>query len=443
MGTLLRTIRTVLYKVGVSGISFFITWFTVRYLTVDERGTYTVVTFTLLLGTYCISGYGNFFNYGLNRLKLDRQTLVGVASRFVLQILSAIALLLLISLWLAQRYPVFHTISFIVATMAFVTLYGYSSRLLQALNEIDWLNRLNMVQSGLFLLYAAAAWGASKLAPHFTAHYGLALTLWGWMLTNAIAAGVILVIAHRLSGVSFRPLRNDATRKAMLSYGHKIAIQNFLTQANYRGDAYAVQFMLSSYFVGLYGVAVSSSEILWQVSTSISLIVYARIAREERSGSIALTERSIRFTIWFLVIGAAFMLLVFAPLMGNLYTVKFLPAVPAFRILVLGTMAYGTVGVFTQFFTDQLGKVKYPMLLQAMCIVINIAVCLLLIPRFGIIGAALGSTTAYIAALILCIAYYKKQTGRPLRGLFLPTREDRDLLKGLLPHFRRLNEVGK
>lgn len=436
MATLLRTIRTVGYKIGLSGISFFIGWVTVRYLSVAERGIYTSVTITLLLGTYCVAGYGNFFNYGLNRLKLDRQAVVGVASRFMLQILDVNVILLVANLLLSIRYPWLSNLSFTLATMIFVIGFGYASRLLQALNQIDWLNRLNSLQSLIFLVIAAALLIIYTVTPATIRPHALTFTLWGWLLSNAVATIAALIVTHRLAKVSFRPLRDNAIRRQMLSYGHRIAAQNLLAQLNYRGDAYAVLFFLGNTALGLYGIAVSSSEILWQVSSSISLIVYARIATEERSGSIALTERSIRFTVWILILGAAFMLLAFAPLMHSFYP-RYDRSVAPFRILILGTMMFGAVGLFTQFFTDQLGKVQYAMGMQAMSVVVNVTTCIILIPRIGIMGGAIGSTTAYAAALILSILYYRKHTDRPLRYLILPTEEDRHLIRHLLPMRRR------
>lgn len=442
MGTLWRTLRTVMYKISVSGIGLISASATAHFLSVAERGTYTFVTFTLLFGTAFISGYNNYLNFAINRQKHSMEAVVGVAARFVVQILTINVALLVAALILQMRFAGFYDYSFILATMPFVILFGYGSRILQVMNEIEWVNRLNTLQSLLFAAYAVIMWLIYHFAHGGLGAHALTITLLAWLVTNAIATTAVVIVAHRLANVSFRPRRDPELRRAMFSYGHQIAVQRLLLQANYRGDAFTVNWMMGSVFTGLYGIAVTSSEILWQVANSISLIVYARIAREEREGSMELTERSVRLTFWVLVIGAIGMLLIFAPLMHIVFGDKYARSVAPFRILIIGTMGYGVVGVFTQFFTDQLGKVRFPLILQACCVVINVGLCLILIPHIGMMGAATGSTAAYVVALMLCVYYYHRQTRRPIRGLFLPTVGDLQLLQRMLPR-RRLHELGK
>ncbi len=120
-----------------------------------------------------------------------------------------------------------------------------------------------------------------------------------------------------------------------------------------------------------------------------------------------------------------------APLIPVLYSHKFAPSITPFKILLIGTVAYGATGVLTQFFTDQLGKVKYPMYMQGMCVTVNILTCWVLIPRLGMNGGAIASSIAYIIALVTSIVYYTSQTKRSFLGLILFNIED-------LRNFRRI-----
>jgi O-antigen/teichoic acid export membrane protein len=54
----------------------------------------------------------------------------------------------------------------------------------------------------------------------------------------------------------------------------------------------------------------------------------------------------------------------------------------------------------------------------------NVALNVLLIPRYGIDGAAWASTGSYSLLFLVTIAVYRGVTGVPLRALVVPTSED-------------------
>ena len=443
MNAVARTLRTIMYKFGVAGLAMVSGLFLVpRYLTVADNGIYKLVlVYAQLCATY-LAGYGNFFNFGLNRQKLPREALVGIIMRLYALVAAAAAVLTVICLLLASERPVFGYVVFAVGTLPLAVLFGYTTKLVQALNEIDWLNRLNTIQALCFVVFAVTIMVGRHLDAAMTP-YLLTLTLTGWFLSYLIAAITAYVVATRLSGVKLLPSKHPELSRQVFAYGRKTSLQQLLTQFNLRGDLILVGVLAGTTAASLYGMAVTASEVLWHISSSISLLIYARVAAEERGGSIALIERTFRFTLALLVAAAAFMMLVFPPLIHFVLNSRYDRSIPVFEVLLLGTIAYGTTALFSQFFTDQLGKVKFPLYMQAASIAANVLICLLLIPRVGIMGGALASSSAYVVSLTLCIIYFKQQTKQPLSSLFKVTRADRDLVRRLLPRPRSIHEGGK
>ncbi|WDL98093.1 oligosaccharide flippase family protein [Alicyclobacillus sp. ALC3] len=382
---------------------------------------------TLLLGNTFIEGYASFFNFGLNRLKLNRQHVVSTAVRHVILISSVSLLVLIIATPLAWKHPLGLQILFVLGALPFIVTFSYCSRLLQALNEIDLLNRLNLIQPATLIVGLIFLSGEIRRERRFP-HAALTITLSMYLLSYLFAALIALIATRRKASVSLRPKRYEKISSLMMPYGHRVATQNLLTQLNYRGDFYMVEWLAGWKSAGWYGVAVSLSELLWQVSQSLSLIVYTGIASADHRDSMALTERTFRYSFWFLIVGGGLMYLA-APVVPVLYGHKFARSVPLFEILLIGTVAYGATGVLTQFFTDQLGKVKYPVYLQGWCVVVNLVTCWFLIPRLGMRGGAIASSAAYMMALILTIAYYRLQTKRPLLNLFIFDAADIMLLR--------------
>ncbi|MCY0869471.1 MAG: polysaccharide biosynthesis C-terminal domain-containing protein, partial [Firmicutes bacterium] len=383
-----------------------------------------------------------YFNYGINRQKHDRQVAVSTMSRLFLVYLAANIALLAAGLALlpVNQHLIFAII--ILATLPSVVLFSFCARLLQAMNEIDWLNRVNMVQVSLFFLFALALYILFR-SDHEPSTQLLTATFGAWFISNWVAAGVALALARRLAHVSVRPRRDKDTMRGTLHYGNRMGAQMVITQANKRGDFYMVLLLAGVGSASIYGIAVSASEILWHMSSSIALIVYTRVAAHDRSESIALTERTFRITLWFMIIGAVAMGAIFSPLIHIIYTDKYAGSAAPFVALLVGTAAFGAVGVLTQFFTDQLGRVHFTVYMQAISAIANIALCLLLIPHYGIVGAACASSAAYVIALAIAVWYYKKHTGRPVRLLFIPTKGDVSYVRNLVKSRRAVHESGE
>lgn len=444
MSAFLRTLRTISYKFGLALLAFASGALTARYLTVGNNGVYKMVTSTLVLGSTYLSGYGNFFNYGLNRLKRDRQAVIGELARLYRTVLIILAIASVVLIALVPVWPILRYGLIIAAFLPLTILYGYSSKLVQALNEIDWLNRLNMIQITVFLLLAI---GITIIERNrifgLTASGILYLTIAALFLSWSFASFSSLTVAHRLARVAFRPTANPPVRAELFAYGRKTSLQNLLAQLNYRSDLLLVGLLSGTVATGLYGTAVTASEVLWHISSSISLMVYARVAREERGSATLLTERTFRYTFVILVVTALFLLAFFPTVMHLVFGPRYDRSIPAFRILLIGTVAFGATSLFVQYFTDQLGKVKFPLYMQTASVVANVLACFALIPQFGILGAAAASSIAYITALILCIAYFLRVSGGSFRGLWLFTKEDVELARRLWSHARGLHESGK
>ena len=403
-----------------------------RYLSVPDNGIYKLTQLYFQLAYTYLSGYSFFFNFGLNRKGLDRRQLVAVIMRIYFWIAVGSGVLFIASLFMIRVESVFVYVAFALATIPAAVLFTYATKLIQALNEISWLNRLNMVQGLMFLILALVLTFVGRGDGWVHLHL-LWLTMVAWLVSWAMAAGFAFVSAVKLAGVSLRPQHFPEIAKMVYPYGQRVAFQQLLTQFNLRGDLMLVGLLAGTRLqdlraAGLYAVAVTASEVLWHISSSLSLLVYTRIAKEERQHSTLLTARTFRFTLILLIVSALGLAVVFPPIIHFLLKGRYDEAIPAFYVLLIGAVAYGTTALFTQFFTDQLGKVKFPLYMQSASIVTNVILCVVLIPHVYIIGAAIASSAAYYVGLAMNLGYFKIQTGHKIRSLFVFGREDLALL---------------
>jgi stage V sporulation protein B len=87
------------------------------------------------------------------------------------------------------------------------------------------------------------------------------------------------------------------------------------------------------------------------------------------------------------------------PLISFVYSEKFSPGASALSILIAGT-SFVTLAIMLTNIISASGKPKVPLYCYLATVPVVIALHLLFIPKFGIIGAAISTSTAY---LVLCV----------------------------------------
>jgi O-antigen/teichoic acid export membrane protein len=114
-----------------------------------------------------------------------------------------------------------------------------------------------------------------------------------------------------------------------------------------------------------------------------------------------------------------------APIVIKLfYGVPFLPLVPSLRVMLIGVIALAAAGPISSYYTLKLAKPEIPLVVAGISAVICIAGTVILIPHFGIVGAASASSGAYVITQILSLWYFRRATGIGLRSMLVPTAVD-------------------
>jgi len=121
------------------------------------------------------------------------------------------------------------------------------------------------------------------------------------------------------------------------------------------------------------------------------------------------------------------------PIVHLLYGSAFLPLVPALRVLLLGVFALSLGSPMSNYFTLKLGKPEVAMVFASISATVCIAVSIVLVPRLGMLGAAIGSTAAYALGQAVATVYFSRMAHIPIQTILVPTLGDltayRDLLR--------------
>jgi O-antigen/teichoic acid export membrane protein len=118
---------------------------------------------------------------------------------------------------------------------------------------------------------------------------------------------------------------------------------------------------------------------------------------------------SIRWTFWASLAASAVILTV-GPFLLSLFGKQFTDGYHLMLILVVGLLARSTVGPVERLL-NMLGEQRYCAAVYAAAFVINIVLCVVLIPRLGVSGAAYATATALTFESILLFIVTKRRLG--------------------------------
>jgi O-antigen/teichoic acid export membrane protein len=242
-----------------------------------------------------------------------------------------------------------------------------------------------------------------------------------------VAAAILLFVAVLASVRRSTPIAWQAKLadvRALASYGLRVHPANVLGYLGYRLDVFLVDGYKGAAAVGLYGAGVVIAEGLWMPSQAVSTALFPTIAAEtSEAARRSITPFVARSTLWLTAILGGIVVLAAGPVVEFLYSSRFSASAAVVRILVPGIVLFSAARVLVNDIAAR-GRPLVNSVIAAANVVCNIALNVVLIPRYGIDGAAWASTVSYSLLFLATAAVYRRVTHVPLRALIVPARED-------------------
>lgn len=170
--------------------------------------------------------------------------------------------------------------------------------------------------------------------------------------------------------------------------------------------------------VGIYAVAVRLSTLVGIILISINSMAAPRFAELFHAGKIDelfyVARKSAKLIFWVTTPILLFLIIAGRPLLQYAFGGEFVLAYPALLLLILGQFVNALSGS-TGFFMNMTGHENMLRNFTAITTALNIILSLLLIPRYGILGAAFAAMTGISLLNILILIYiwkkYQNTTG--------------------------------
>ncbi len=401
---------------------------TARALGPEGRGEYNllilIITTLTTLFNFGIPGSNTYF---VAQKKIEKGKLMR-GSFLIALWLSAFCFLLLFVLYrvdyLRYLFPVDKltmtmVLSFAVVPIVFFNVFAQG--IIVGENRIYLNNYIYLGSQTTQAVTLAAAYALGILSVQ------LAIALFA--VSNLVSFGIIGV-SYRATLFDFASHKMDWREyKQLLVFSAPLQLGNIIQFLNYRLGAFIVNYFLGAAAVGLFFMALNLVEILWLLSTSMAAVLLPTVAAQhEQSKKISVKAAAASFA---LTIAAAVLALPIAPFaIVHLFGKDFAGSVLPFLILLPGIAIFSVTNVLAAYMTG-IGKPGLNTLISFVALVFTVVLNLLLIPRFGISGAAAASSVSYIILSCLTVIIFVKLSG-------LTWRETVDFISSLRYDFESI-----
>lgn len=235
----------------------------------------------------------------------------------------------------------------------------------------------------------------------------------------------IIIIKYKV-----KPSLDFSISKKMMAYGFKAQISNTIQMINYRLDQFVINYYFTFSQVAIYGNAVSLGEALWQVSGTISTIVFPMTSSSKDTDELkTFINRVTRVTLFFIVICSIVLSILSRPLVIFLFGKDFANSSNALIILLPGISFFSVSKILANFLAG-VGKLEKNIIASSISGATTVTLDFLLIPRIGINGAAVASSISYTVFTLITIFFYSKHTGSKFKDICIITRDDLRFIYG-------------
>ncbi len=301
--------------------------------------------------------------------------------------------------------------------------FDYQINLLRGLQDITGFNQVNLLRQACRL--------ALLLLLVTVLHGGTGCALWSFNIALAAVCAVCWWKIRRTGNTGLGPSWHQL--KAAMAYGMKGQLGQFIQFFNYRLDIILLALFWSNREVGIYTTAVFAAELVWYIPAAVATVLLPKISSVTAAQqAVRLSSRAIRHTAFWSLSAAAVLAALARPLVTGLYGPGFAPAVPALWILLAGVVALAPGKIIVSHLAA-IGKSQYVTYLALAGLGLTVTLDLLLIPRFGIPGAATASALAYGCSGLASLYWLKRETGLGIRNSLILHKDDWQEYRELIP----------
>ena len=337
--------------------------------------------------------------------------------------LAALGGVLLLPFWLNHQYSpriIFFAQIFLLTT-PLLALIQASRSVFEAQGLFSVSNQIQLISPGTTLLGLLILLATHHLSP----------------ITAALAYTGAAVPTFVFAAIRIWPILqgrwevNLAACRLLLNYGIRSYGVDLLGTLALQVDQVIVINLLSAAQMGGYGVILSLSRMFNLFAAAIVMVLFPKASGSSPKQVHELVSRSARIGTAVSALCSLTISLVGSHVLTLLYGKEYAGNSHCLQVLLVEVTLSGCVYILSQGFMA-LGRPGVVSTLQAIGLGLSIPLMLFLVPRYGIMGAALSLLLSTCARLLFVFSGFRFLLQMPLPRV-LPTRRDLETLRSLLP----------
>lgn len=259
--------------------------------------------------------------------------------------------------------------------------------------------------------------------------------VYAYVGAHVLVLGIAVWLCRKNSWISFKPA--IAVVRSLTLYGVRAHVGVVLAVANRRLDQMILSIALAATDLGLYVVAMTVEGPLFLAAATMEMLLFPKLASQsDESARQEILGRYFRASL-IIVVPATILFLVLAPwLIGIVFGQAYLPAVDTARILALSGIGY-TLKVMLTTYMRAGNRMRIVTQSEGIGILATAIALLVLLPPFGLIGAAIAQVLAFTIPALFMAFQVNRDTGLSIAGLFRFEKRDWRVFDEVFARFNR------
>ncbi|MCC6850543.1 MAG: flippase [Deltaproteobacteria bacterium] len=386
---------------------------TARVLGPHDRGLFTLlITLPQTLVTFAKMGVAQANVYYVRRANVPVSTVA--SNSLVLTFVVSLAVLAACSVaghWIIDPFVDGAPWSYVwlaLVLVPFLLIESYFMAILQAVEAFGAYNLQSIIKAVLSFVGIATAL--------LLAHGKLWEALVSQVSVLATCNLWLLIQCYRVAPFGLR--WNQRVGRGTLSFGAKSYAQTLAAHLHYRIDLYLIALLLTPEQVAFYSIAVNMTNPILQIPDAIGTVIFPKLAGSSDQAAHERTAVTCRHTLFATLVAAVFYAGVGSQLMVLFYGSRYAPAIAPMFMMLPGIIMISMYQILSRNFTSR-NRQQINIVAAGVALAVNAGANLLLIPRLGIVGAALSTAISYSLAAGILLAVFVRESGRRVRDTVL------------------------
>lgn len=398
-----------------------------RILGAEGKGVLGILTFNIVfIGLLLSFGFNQASVYFTANKKLSNSEVAGISLLHFLLNITVVGLFLLSSLFLLPDSWFMPEMEDVIYGYVYTFIIFSLNRLSELIQSIFSGNKMFRITNQASILKGVLFIICYLILYYFffTDQIGLIEVLIGNMTVSILVS--LFWLWQYVKKIGALPTNLKATLSNLYlftNFSKFIYISALVNFLNYRVDIYFLEYHLTIKEVGIYLIAVNLTQMLWMVSDAFSNVLTPHLVGWDQK------DKNIKFeafqrlhsTIILLITGVVW--LIVDPLIPILFGTEFEAAILPTRILLLGNFFACSSKIFSliPFSSNRVNLNFYATLFG---LGTTLSMDFILIPLYGIEGAAWASNCTYLTIFIFLLFIVKKRFNVSILNFLFVTRSD-------------------